>query len=358
MKAVTIDEGGVVTINEVPKPLLNQPDQVLIKVAYSGLCGSDIARIFAKGAHFYPITLGHEFSGRVVEIGNQVIDLHIDDAVACVPLLPCFECEECQHHYYSLCKNYSFVGSHSHGGNAEYIVVKRSNIFKLPPGVSLLEGAFLEPITVGLHALLLAGSYTERNGYAGKNSCVGKNVTIIGAGTIGLLAMQCAKAMGAASLTVIDINPQKLELAKRLGADNCYNSAELNEEQIRTQMLALRFEQLILETAGTPQTVMLSINIAGSRAQIALIGTLHHDLTLAKDTFGQILRKELTLLGSWMNYSADWPGKEWQLAAEFCQNKVIRLEELIASVSDAEDYVQRINELKDRPLKGKIMLKI
>lgn len=102
-------------------------------------------RIFAKGAHFYPITLGHEFSGRVVTCGDRVTDLQQHDAVACVPLLPCFNCPECQRHYYSLCKHYQFVGSRSHGGNAEFIVVKRANLVKLPANVSLLQGRLLSP---------------------------------------------------------------------------------------------------------------------------------------------------------------------------------------------------------------------
>ena len=144
--------------------------------------------------------------------------------------------------------------------------------------------------------------------------CEGKNVIIIGAGTIGLLALQCARELGAKSITAIDINPQKLALAKMLGATHVFNSKEMSGKQIQTALEEIQFDQLVLETAGTPQTVALGIEVAGPRAQLALVGTLHHDLTLPFATFGQILRKELTIVGSWMNYSGPWPGKEWQTA--------------------------------------------
>ncbi len=123
------------------------------------------------------------------------------------------------------------------------------------------------------------------------------------------MALQCARELGARSVTAIDINPQKLELAKALGATHTCNSREMTADDIQTALSDIQFDQLVLETAGTPQTVSLAIDIAGPRAQLALVGTLHHDLTLTTRTFGLILRKELTLLGSWMNYSAPWPEK-------------------------------------------------
>lgn len=345
MQAIVIQENAEVQVENVPVPQLTQPDEVMVKVAYSGLCGSDIPRIFAKGAHFYPITLGHEFSGQVIECGQQVNDLQPGDNIACVPLLPCFQCPACQRQYYSLCKKYQFVGSRSGGGNTGYIALKRKSIFKLPQGVSLLQGAFFEPITVGLHALLLAGG------------CENKNIVLIGAGTIGLLAMQCAKAMGAASISVIDINPDKLTLAKQLGATDVYNSAELTSEQIRQQMQDRQFEQLILETAGAPATVTLSLDIAGPRAQVALIGTLHHDLTLSHPTFGLILRKELNIIGSWMNYSGNWPGDEWKIAADLFSRNVINLDPLIASINDAQGFARQVMALKGKPMNGKLLVK-
>lgn len=188
-------------------------------------------------------------------------------------------------------------------------MVKRANLFRLPAEMTIEDGAFIEPMTVGLHAFHLA------------SGCEGKNVIIVGAGTIGLLAMQCALALGARSVTAIDINDDKLALATTLGASRVFNSCTLGADDILSALSDRRFDQLVLETAGTPQTVSLAIDIAGPRAQVALVGTLHHDLTLSAATFGKILRKELALLGSWMNYSAPWPGDEWNTAARLLTEK-------------------------------------
>ena len=344
MKSVVVHTGGKMTVEERPIPELNSSDDVLVRIAYSGLCGSDIPRIFANSSHYYPITLGHEFSGHVVSIGKDIHDLQEGDAVACVPLLPCFECEECKKAAYSQCKHYDFIGSRREGGHAEYAVVSRKNLFKLPENASLLQGAFLEPITVGLHALKLAGG------------CQDKEVIVIGAGTIGQLIIQAASALGAKSVTAIDINPQRLALALETGASHAFNSATLSADDIRQKTQERRFNQLIIETAGTPQTVALSLDIAGPKAQVALVGTLHKDLTLNVSTFSHILRKELTLLGSWMNYSAPWPGSEWQQATQLFAEKRINLDALIASIGAPEDFVREVTALAGKPMTGKILL--
>lgn len=345
MKSVVIHAEGNVRVEERPVPQIQDADDVLVRIVCSGLCGSDIPRIFAKGAHYYPITLGHEFSGHVEACGADIKDLQVGDAVACIPLLPCFSCPECQKGYYSLCKQYQFVGSRSDGGNAEYIVVKRANLFRLPAEMAIEDGAFIEPITVGLHAFHLA------------SGCKDKNVIIVGAGTIGLLAMQCALALGAKSVTAIDINDDKLALATTLGATQVFNSRTLSTDDILNALKDNRFDQLVLETAGTPQTVSLAIDIAGPHAQVALVGTLHHDLNLPAATFGKILRKELTLLGSWMNYSAPWPGEEWETAVRLLTGKKLQLEPLIAHTGDSESFAQAVQALNGAPMQGKIMLR-
>lgn len=344
MKVILVNEGGTLSIKDIPVPKIISPDQILVKVAYSGLCGSDIPRIFHHGAHFYPITLGHEFSGVVTELGSGVTEFEIGDLISCAPLLPCFACDECKKHYYSLCKHYTFVGSRITGGFAEYILLNKKNAFKLPKGVTPLQGAFFEPMTVGMHAILLAGG------------CQDKNVVIVGGGTIGLLAMQCAKAMGANTVTVLDINDDRLLLAKRLGADQVYNSKDLTADEIYQALSINRFDQLVLETAGSPITVKLAIEIAGPQAQIGLVGTLHNDLTLSEKIFSLILRKELQILGSWMNYSAPWPGKEWQLVSQFFVEGKIKLDELVAGIGDFDSFIEQVTSLNGRAMNGKILL--
>ncbi len=153
MKSVVIHAEGNVCVEERPIPTLQTENDVRSKWSVPGYA-APISRAFRQRAHYYPITLGHEFSGYVESYGAAVTDLQPGDAVACVPLLPCFQCPQCQREYFSLCKQYQFVGSRSEGGNAEYVVVKRANLFRLPDQMPIDDGAFIEPITVGLHAFI------------------------------------------------------------------------------------------------------------------------------------------------------------------------------------------------------------
>ncbi|EFP7686272.1 alcohol dehydrogenase catalytic domain-containing protein [Shigella flexneri] len=320
MKSVVNDTDGIVRVAKSVIPEIKHQDEVRVKIASSGLCGSDLPRIFKNGAHYYPITLGHEFSGYIDAVGSGVDDLHPGDAVACVPLLPCFTCPECLKGFYSQCAKYDFIGSRRDGGFAEYIVVKRKNVFALPTDMPIEDGAFIEPITVGL------------------------------------LAIQCAVALGAKSVTAIDISSEKLALAKSFGAMQTFNSSEMSAPQMQSVLRELRFNQLILETAGVPQTVELAVEIAGPHAQLALVGTLHQDLHLTSATFGKILRKELTVIGSWMNYSSPWPGQEWETASRLLTERKLSLEPLIAHRGSFESFTQAVRDIARNAMPGKVLL--
>ena len=186
--------------------------------------------------------------------------------------------------------------------------------------------------------------------------CQDKNVIVLGVGTIGLLAMQSAKALGAKSVTAVDINNERLELAKQLGADHVINVAQENALEEAAFLADIRFDQLILETAGTPQTFKLALKIAGPRAQVALIGTLHKDLALTYTEYEQILRKELWVFGSWMNYSAPFPGDEWRLTIDMFRSGQIQIDPLINCIVNEQEYVDQVMALQGGPANGKILL--
>ncbi|SQH14577.1 L-threonine 3-dehydrogenase [Providencia heimbachae] len=271
--------------------------------------------------------------------------VNIGDKICCVPLIPNFETEESKRGYYSLGKGYSFIGSRQPGGNAEYVVMPESSCFILPDDITEIEGAFFEPVTVGIHPILMAGG------------CKDKNVVIVGVGTIGMLAMQSAKALGAKTVTAIDISDEKLALAKELGADYVINSSKEKENQEIEFLEIIKFDQLILETAGVPQTFKLSLELAGPRAQLALVGTLHKDLLLGYKEYEQILRKELTIIGSWMNYSKPFPGDEWEVTINLFRNKKIVINPLIEEVVNSDKYIKKVIGLNGYPANGKILLK-
>jgi len=184
MKAAVLHAKDDLRYEEYPTP---QPKEgeVLIKVKATGICGSDIPRVLGDGAHYYPIVLGHEFSGEVVETGKGVTSVKPGDRVAGVPLLPCMKCDDCQKGSYSQCKFYSFIGSRVQGSFAEYVVAPERNVVKFDDSVSFEQGAFFEPSTVAFHGL-------NRVEYRG-----GEDVAILGGGTIGLFTAQWARIFGA-----------------------------------------------------------------------------------------------------------------------------------------------------------------
>ena len=116
MHAAVVTANERVEYQEIPEPEVKK-GYVKVKVRYSGICGSDIPRVLNHGVHFYPIVLGHEFSGDVVEVGEGVTKVKVGDRVSGAPLVPCMKCGDCQKGNYSLCKHYSFIGSREQGSN-------------------------------------------------------------------------------------------------------------------------------------------------------------------------------------------------------------------------------------------------
>ena len=126
MKAAVVVANEDVQYQEIEEPQA-KPGWVKIKVKASGICGSDVPRVLNHGVHFYPIVLGHEFSGDVVEVGEGVTKVKVGDRVSGAPLLPCMKCDDCQNGNFSLCKHYSFIGSRQQGSNADYVVIPEQN---------------------------------------------------------------------------------------------------------------------------------------------------------------------------------------------------------------------------------------
>ncbi len=297
---------------ETPKA---EPGKVLVKIKYTGICGSDIPRVNQGTAHYTPIVLGHEFSGTIAEVGEGVTSVKPGDRVAGIPLVPCMKCEDCQKGNYSLCKHYDFIGSHSFGSYAEYVAVPEKNVVKFSDDVSFEQGAFFEPATVALHGL-------ERTGYQG-----GKTVAILGGGTIGLLTMQWAKIFGAKKIVVFDIAEERLELAKRLGADAGINTLKENFMADAKALTDGKGYDYVFETAGNTITMKMAFELAANKAEICFIGTPTKELSFTVKEWENMNRKEFKLTGSWMSYSAPFPGHEWDLVAHYFATGDLKLDE-------------------------------
>jgi L-iditol 2-dehydrogenase len=304
MKAAVVTANEKVDYIDYKEPVTG-PLEIKVKVKASGICGSDIPRVLHGGAHFYPIVLGHEFAGEVVEIGEGVTKVKVGDRVSGVPLIPCKECHSCQKGNYALCKDYSFIGSRQQGSNADYVVIPEANGVVFDSSVSYEQGAMFEPSTVALHALLL-------NNYKG-----GENVAIIGGGTIGIFVMQWAKIFGSKKVTLFDISEKRLELAKRLGADQVFNTTKEDFLEKAMKYTDGAGYGYVYEVVGHPVTMKLAFELVGNKGDVCFIGTPSEDVTFSPKTWELMNRKEFKLTGSWMSYSAPFPGKEWELTAHY-----------------------------------------
>lgn len=343
MKAAVLHETNCIRFEEVKKPEIEK-NEVLVKVKTTGICGSDHPRVLGEAAHYYPIILGHEFAGEIVETGSEVKKLKKGDRVAGAPLLPCHECPACLKGNHAQCDNYSFIGSREAGSWAEYVKLPAVNAVKLPENVSFLQGAFFEPTTVGLHALFMM------------NFQGGRDVAVLGTGTIGLLALQCARVLGARKIFAFDVDEERLEVAGDYGADYCINTGRKEFKDIVEKETEGRGFPVILECAGVEFTEKLSLELAANRGKVMFIGTPSRQITLKPEEFEHINRKELEVRGSWMSYSPPFPGEEWELAGYYFKNGMIQIEKLIDRIIPLQQIDQAFKDIDKGEVKGKIIL--
>lgn len=265
MRAAVLHGVEDLRIEEVPTPRLESPDDVLVRIGRVGVCGSDI--------HYYrhgrigpfvveePMILGHECAGEVVEVGAQVTELKPGDRVALEPGVPCRKCQFCRTGRYNLCADVVFFATPPvDGAFCEYVTSPADFAFKLPDNVSLEEGAMCEPLAVGMYA-------TQR-GQVG----LGDTVAVLGAGPIGLVTLQAAKARGGTTLIVTDVEEPRLALARKLGADHAINAQEHDPVAAIKDLTQGKGADVVLEAAGTTGTTQQALQAAKSGGRVILIG--------------------------------------------------------------------------------------
>jgi L-iditol 2-dehydrogenase/galactitol-1-phosphate 5-dehydrogenase len=343
MKALVITGVSKVELQNLETPKY-QEDEVLVNVKYCGICGSDLPRVLDGGVHSFPIVAGHEFSGQVTAVGSNVKNIVVGDRVTAGALLPCGKCEACQQGKPAMCTNYGFIGSRENGAMAEYIAVKSQNIVKLPDEVDYQEGAMIEPLTVALHGIqrikIRAGVVS----------------LVFGAGTIGLLVLQCLKAVGVGKVYMVDVIGAKLDLAKKLGADDVINSMYVNIDEYLTEH---ERPEVVIESSGSPIAQSQCLDIVKKCGSVVYIGTATKNLILKPETFEKILRGELNVTGSWMSYSAPYPGYEWAAAVDYIKTKKIDLKSMITNVYQLEDGLVPFQTMRNQEVCAtKILFKI
>jgi L-iditol 2-dehydrogenase len=271
--------------------------QCVFEVKASGICGSDIPRAFSNGAYSYPIVVGHEFSGIVKDSMNREL---IGKRACVFPVLPCGKCKFCKDQQWASCTNYDYYGSRRDGGMQSELLVKESNLIFLPDSVSYEAGAMIEPMAVCLHAIKKAN--------ISDNSCV----LVYGAGTIGLLSAMWAKALGAKAVFVCDVDKNRLDFAERLGF----------------QIYSNETVDIIIEASGSASALNDSILNCEPFGKIILIGHGKKDICIKHEVFIKILRKQLTLIGSW-NSDFSTEANDWEESVQAIANGVMNPEVLI-----------------------------
>lgn len=298
MKAVRLYKPGDLRVEQVGIPAVKD-DEVLVKVAAVGVCGSDIPRVNRYGAHVAPITIGHEFGGEVVEVGYQVKNFKVEDHVTVAPLIPCFKCEWCKTGEYSLCDDYGYYGSRSDGAMAQYIAVKENNLIKVSSSVSFEDIATVDPCANAVHGLI-RGEFKK-----------GETLCVFGAGPIGLYVIQYARILGAKKIIAVDVLSEKLDVAQKVGADVVVNSSNTDPVEAVNEATGGAGADMIIDLTGVPAVQNTCILCAKKLGRIVYLGISHRALEYSADAVDSILRKQLSVKGSWNSFSQPFPGKEW-----------------------------------------------
>ena len=290
MKVAVMNGIGKMGFEErpIPKPA---PNEVLVKLEYVGICGSDLHYYESGRIGDYvvepPFVLGHEPGGTVVEVGSEVKHLKVGDRVALEPGKTCGHCEFCKTGRYNLCPDVIFFATPPVDGVfQEYVAHEADLCFKLPENVSTLEGALIEPLAVGFHAANQGGAQA------------GQVAVVAGSGCIGLVSMMALKAKGVSKVYVIDVMQKRLDKAMELGATGVINASQTDPVAEVLKLTGGKGCDLFIETAGTEATTRQAIQMTKKGATIVLVGysksgemTLPMSLALDKElTFKTVFR--------------------------------------------------------------------
>jgi len=270
-----------------PKSQLG-PSEVLVDVKRVGICGSDIHYyLHYKIGEFVPqkpLVLGHEFSGDVVDVGSQVTKMSIGDRITAEPSIECRHCRYCRMGRYNLCENLKFIGTaatvpHIDGAFGEQIVVPESHCYRLDDRLGYGAGALAEPLAVGAHAVMRAGSLA------------GRRILISGGGTIGQMVLAMARIMGGIDVVVADVDPHARKFSIERGAVGAFDP----RDESKAEQQKVHGFDVVFEASGSPQALSFGYTAAARGARIVQIGTQPPETSLNNNL---VMSKELTVLGS------------------------------------------------------------
>ena len=276
MRTAVIVTPGEIAIETVPDPAPG-PKEVVVRVAGCGICGTDLHILEGEFAPAYPIVPGHEFAGEVVAVGSAVSELRVGDQVAVDPSLHCGECYYCRRARGNLCENWAAIGVTVAGGAAEYAVAPAKNCFRLPATVKPADAALIEPLSCAVR------------GFDVLPRRLADHYLIYGAGTMGLMMMELAKRCGAATVSMVDLNPSRLETAKLLGCTATVTSADELERP--------RGWDVVIDCTGVEAAINDGLGRVGKAGTFLQFGVSNYEARATIEPY-KIYNRELTITGS------------------------------------------------------------
>ncbi|WNF89687.1 galactitol-1-phosphate 5-dehydrogenase [Vagococcus fluvialis] len=335
---------------EAEKPIIRKANEVIVEVKAVGICGSDLSRYKKLGPYIPGMIWGHEFSGIISEIGEDVKEVKVGDRVATCPALVCEdleveECYYCKKSEYARCLNLTVVGAKHPGGFAEYVALPEKNVLKLPDSVDFESAAMIEPSAVVAHGLFKS------------NAKAGDDLVVVGCGNIGLLTIKWAQVMGFDKIIALDINDAALKSAKETGATHTINTLKVDPLEELATITNHLGAQCVVESAGSPITSAQVFAYAKKGGDVIFMGIPYADVNIERFYFEQIVRKELNVIGSWNAISAPFPGDEWSATIKALSSGKIEFKSMIShrlSLSDGPSIFEEIANNRDKNF-GKVM---
>jgi 2-desacetyl-2-hydroxyethyl bacteriochlorophyllide A dehydrogenase len=325
MKALVIEKPYTAVVKEVPYPKPG-PNDVTIKVENVGICGTDVHIFKGEFLSPYPIIPGHEFSGVIHEVGENVTAFKVGERVTADPSLFCGHCEFCLTNRGNQCENWGALGNTVDGSMAEYVKVPFKNIVKVPDSMSFAEAAFIEPMACVVH------------GMNRLQLQVGDRVLLFGAGAMGQQLVQSVKMAGASELVVVDVSQNKLNMALEWGATKGVLSQNI-ESELSVDHYPHGFD-VVIDATGIPQVIEQALNYMGPTAKYLQFGVTAQDAKVTINPF-KLYNNDWTLIGSMAINHTFLPAYHWikegRVKLDHLISKEISLEETIEFLKGSRD---------------------
>lgn len=318
--------------------------EVLVRVRAAGICGSDIPRVYQTGAHVHPLVLGHEFSGDVVKTDDKLRDKWLDKRVGIFPLIPCGNCEPCRKKQYEMCRNYSYLGSRTDGGFADYVAVPEANLIELPDNVTYEQAAMLEPMSVAVHAM--------RRGFALSQEISPSELTVAvcGLGTIGLLLVMFLKQAGVRNILAIGNKEFQRKQLEKLGIseEQYCDSRQCDVNAWIMDRTGGSGASLFFECVGKNETVLQAVESTMPAGSIVFVGNPYSDMHFEKNVYWKILRNQLKITGTWNSSFTHEDTDDWHYVLGCLKDKAVEPEHVISHTYSMEQLTWGFHIMRDK----------